>query len=324
MGVAGNPAVYRIAGGSPIYVSSWGAVGGGRPVTWMSQSQFDSLPSYPADGTFLNGSGGTVYRVAGGAPIGVSDWSTVGGPQSYTTVDQFSIDHPELPISHLRQFPADGTLISTSGDGRVYTIAGGAPLYVSSWDSIGGARPAVGVDRWAVENPSNPAAHLRRFPQDSTYLASSSGAVYIVAGGAPMFLSNWNHVGGAHPYTRVDQWAIDTTSGPFAHLRNYPANGTFLNSTTGHVYRIAGGAPFALSAWSLFGGMRHYTTVDEWDFRHRRSPAAHLRVTPADGTIVKGLPSRRYWAFHRGHRSRTNSRSRATTVDDFGIKHFSP
>ena len=62
--------VYRIAGGAPIYVSNWNVYGGPQPTTALSSAQWSALPQYPADGTFVTGSGtGFVYRFAGGAPI---------------------------------------------------------------------------------------------------------------------------------------------------------------------------------------------------------------------------------------------------------------
>ena len=66
--------------------------------------------------------------------------------------------------------PADGTLISTVQDGRVYRIAGGASLYVSTWSAVGGPQPTVAVDQWDVDNTSNPAAHLLGYPADGTLI----------------------------------------------------------------------------------------------------------------------------------------------------------
>jgi hypothetical protein len=74
-------------------------------------------------------------------------WSA--GPQPVTTISQQQFES-------LRPYPADGTLISTTNDGRVYEIAGGAPLYVSNWSAIGGARSVVAVDGWDVANVGNP------------------------------------------------------------------------------------------------------------------------------------------------------------------------
>ena len=41
----------------------------------------------------------------------------------------------------------DGTFVQVNETGQVYRIAGGAPLYVSTWSAFGGAQPAA-LQRW--------------------------------------------------------------------------------------------------------------------------------------------------------------------------------
>jgi hypothetical protein len=151
--VSYNGDVFRIAGGAPIYVSSWGHVGGDPGnVRALSASEFSALRTFPADGTLVVGLApgdpdhGSVYRVAGGAPIYVSNWDHIGGnPGTTVGVDLFAIKNAGGGgvLNHLSYRPADGTLISgwAPGDpdhGSVYRVAGGAPIYVSNWDHIGG------------------------------------------------------------------------------------------------------------------------------------------------------------------------------------------
>lgn len=375
----GDGRVYRVAGGSPIYVSSWAAVGGPKPVTPVSQGQLDAMRPYPADGTLLGASDGRVYIVAGGAPlylsdwsqiggpkpsVGIdawavqnagnpyahlrpvpmdgttlgassgrvyivaggaplylSDWSQIGGPRPSVAVDKWAVENTDNPAAHMNTYPADGTTLGAS-DGRVYVVAGGAPTYVSNWDAIGGPRPSVAVDKWAVENPENPHAHLRRYPADGTVLAASGGGVFIVAGGAPLYLSNWAAIGGPKPYTAVDEWAIQNPEDPHAHLRRYPADGTFLRASDGAVYKVAGGAPFWVSDWARVGGPQPFTSMDVWDIQHRDHPLAHLRVAPADGTVVRGIPSKALWSWSGGMRAPGSSPVGAVTVDDAGVGVF--
>jgi hypothetical protein len=59
-----------------------------------------------------------------------------------------------------------------------------------------------------------------------------------------------------------------------------------------------------------------YVTVDQWDLDNISNPAAHLRAAPADGTVVKGLPSQTYWAFRSGYRPPTGPNPIAVGVDD--------
>ena len=173
------------------------------------------------DGTFVSNSG-FVYRIAGGAPIYVSSWNAVGGPQPTTALSN-------AQFAALPQYPADGSLISSTATGMVYEIAGGAPLYVSNWNAIGGARPSVGVDQAAIDNADGgtPWNHLHRYPADGSLISSTAtGMVYEIAGGAPLYVSNWNAIGGARPSVGVDQAAIDNADGgtPWNHLHRYPAD----------------------------------------------------------------------------------------------------
>ena len=74
-------AIFRIAGGAPVYVSNWAAIGGPQPSRALDSTDWAELNQYPADGTFVITAAGTVFRFAGGAPIYVSNWAAVGGPQ---------------------------------------------------------------------------------------------------------------------------------------------------------------------------------------------------------------------------------------------------
>lgn len=92
--ISGVPAVFRIAGGAPLAVTDWAVVGGQQPVATLSQSQFDSLPDRPAEGTFLqSGNTGRVWRVVKGVATYVPDWAPYGGPQPSIVVDQAALDN---------------------------------------------------------------------------------------------------------------------------------------------------------------------------------------------------------------------------------------
>jgi len=204
---AGN--VYRIAGGAPIYVSSWDRFGGSQPAQTLSDAQFSALRTYPADGTFVNGlPSGRVFRFAGGAPEYVSTWNSFGGSQPTIPVDDYALDNPDgsVPLNHIRRFPADGTFISNTADGRVYRVAGGAPLYVSTWDHVGGAQATTALDPYEFSNYQ----HLRSAPADMFLRGLPSGRVFrVVASGHPYYVESWEPYGGAQPFLDVDDWAID-------------------------------------------------------------------------------------------------------------------
>jgi hypothetical protein len=208
----------------------------------------------------------------------------------------------------------DGTFVQVEGVQGVYRIAGGAPLWIndptlyasSTIETISGAQFAA----------------LPQVPADGTFLGTPGGAYYRVAGGAPLAVSDWSVFGGVKPYVTIDQWDIDNITDPLAHLRPVPINGTFLTTTTGQIYRVAGGAPFRISRWSVFHHVLPSVTVDQWDIDNTANPAAHLLPRPVDGTVVLALPSHWYWSFAGGWRRLGGPSSQAVTVDDSGVGVF--
>ena len=216
----------------------------------------------------------------------------------------------------------DGTFVQVAGSQAIYEIAGGAPLYVSPqyWETLAAQSPTTVAALSPTTISQQQFALLRPVPADGTLLEDSTGAVYRVAGGAPLLVSEPS-LFSTQP-VRIDQWDIANAGQPAAHLNLVPANGTFLTTTTGGVYRIAGGAPFAIGSWAVFGGVRPSVSVDQWDLANVSSPAAHLDAKPRDGTVVEGLPSRSYWVFAGGRRRLTSASLAAVQVDDVGLAAY--
>jgi hypothetical protein len=151
---------------------------------------------------------------------------------------------------------------------------------------------------------------------DGTFVQEAGSTdVYRVAGGAPLLVTSWSPYGGPQPVTTL-------SAAQFAQLRPHPADGTFVQTTTEMNYRFAGGAPFAVSSWSVFGGVQPYVVVDEWNIANAGSPQSHVAVTPADGTLVQGLPSHSYWAFCSGQAASVPANAKAVEVDDAGLAAF--
>ncbi len=164
--------VFRMAGGAPLYVSSWATYGGEQPLITLSDARWAALPQYPADGTYLLGKpSGQVFKVLGGAPVYVSNWATFGGEQPTVAVGDDVMRNAGTTDAakrwtHLRYHPADGTLLAAQPSGQVFRIAGGAPNYVPTWESIGGWQPTqtIGEDAIAkagTADPTSPWSHLR-------------------------------------------------------------------------------------------------------------------------------------------------------------------
>ncbi|MCY7373635.1 MAG: DUF1906 domain-containing protein [Spirochaetaceae bacterium] len=124
--VAGHTDLYRIAGGAPVFVSSWESVNQGpQPVQTLSQTQFDSLPDRPEDGTFLTGgASGAIYRVSGGIASHVPSWTPYGGPQPTTTVDQAALDNAGTG-GVWNQLSSGTPTVSTTGPTTLGSIASG-------------------------------------------------------------------------------------------------------------------------------------------------------------------------------------------------------
>ncbi len=154
-----------------------------------------------------------------------------------------------------------------------------------------------------------------QFPDGTFVQVADVPAVYRIAGGAPLLVSSWDAFGGPQPVTVISQSQLDA-------LNPVPANGTFLVTNTGNIFRVAGGAPIAVSSWSVFGAPQPAVAIDQWDIDNIADPAAHLRAAPADGTLVEGIPSATYWQFAGGNRSSTTPTASAIAVDDAGLAPF--
>jgi hypothetical protein len=170
-----------------------------------------------SDGTFVSvNENGQVYRIVGGAPLYVSTWSAFGGSQ------------PTVPVSlaqlnAMLQVPADGTFVVAAQRGEVYRIAGGAPLYVSTWSAFGGQQPTVSVDAADLDNAGAGGIwnHLRYTPADGTFLVGAqTGRVYRTSAGFAYYVSSWSQVGGQQPTLSVDQADMDNAGagGVWNHL----------------------------------------------------------------------------------------------------------
>jgi hypothetical protein len=197
----------------------------------------------------------------------------------------------------------------------VYRIAGDAPLLVSDWQAVGGEQPVTVITQAQFEG-------LNLVPSDGTFVQTSTGAIYRIAGGAPLFVSDWSVYGGPQPAVQIDEWDIDNVTSPYAHLNPVPASGTFLQTTTGQLYRVAGGAPIAISSWSVYGAPQPAVVIDPWDIANVGNPMSHLNASPSDGTLVEGIPSQSYWSFAGGARVPTLINPAAVTLDDAGLGAF--
>jgi hypothetical protein len=216
--VESNGAVYRIAGGAPLHIGSWKAVGGPKKVEFISERQFEDLALWPKDGTFVTASDGRSYRFVGGAPLYISTWKPFGRPMLGVRIDAAAIAHaggggdwsavndvpvdfdPYLMDDFLEQ-EGKGTLtlgmdpklyVRGAQSHRIYKIVGGAPLYISDWATVGGPKPTVTIDQAAIDRAGRPGPwrFLQKYPEGIRFLRGQTGQVFTVAGGAIIYVSN--------------------------------------------------------------------------------------------------------------------------------------
>jgi surface antigen len=117
-------------------------------------------------------------------------------------------------------------------------------------------------------------------PSNGTYV-TYLGNNYVIAGGAPEYISNWSVVGGVQTTEALSatQWA---------QLAPDPANDTFV-CAEGSIYVIVGGAPEYVSSWTAVGGEQPCVTIDPADVTNAgtASPWNHLNAYPTNGSFLK-------------------------------------
>lgn len=125
----------------------------------------------------------------------------------------------------------DGLFVTNKNDGRVYRIAGGAPLYVSTWDAFGGPQPTSTVDNAYINA-------LAPWPRDMFLRGTRTGRVFRVVSGHRYHVTSSDPYGGPQPYVDVDDWALDHCD----HLRCEPFGHVDLVSGVHGGVRVAGWA----------------------------------------------------------------------------------
>jgi V8-like Glu-specific endopeptidase len=195
----------------------------------LAELIYVSLQPVARNGTFVrNVKTGRFYRMAGGAPLDMRSWAPFGGRKKFHNV------LPTYLTKRLRKFPADGTFIRAAQTGRVYRVALGAPIYVGGWPSVGGEKPTVLVDNYAVARHK----HLRMFAGTGFIRGYASGKVYRVVDGHPYWIHSWDPWGGQKRYTDLDQVSIDACD----HLRCGPFGGIGAVKVRTRTIRLTGWA----------------------------------------------------------------------------------
>ena len=138
---------YVVAGSAPVFVPDPDEVG-----VRVEQAALEQiLNDKPADGTIVKTDEGERYVFAGGAPIHVTQewWKALRPKPTPVTVAQEALDQAGglNEWSHVRNVPADGTLLKVGAD--VYRVEGGVP--VPDYGVRG-----VPIDQAAIDNAGEP------------------------------------------------------------------------------------------------------------------------------------------------------------------------
>ena len=208
----------------------------------------------------------------------------------------------QASFDSLRPVPADGTFVIGAQRGEVYRIAGGAPVYVSTWTAFEGSQPTMTIDQAAIDNAGAGGVwnHLNHRPADGTFIVGAQrGEVYRFAGGAPLYVSTWSPFAGPQPTVVVDQAVLDGSvgaSGPLSHTRLTPADGTFLTGEpSGRVFRVTSGIAAWVSSWAVLGGPKPTVEVNDADLDHAGGevPWQHLSGATSEWIMnASSVPNR--------------------------------
>jgi hypothetical protein len=277
---------FRMVGGATLYLASWAPFGGPQPSVALTKGQWLATNQYPADGTFVQtAQTHAVYRFVAGAPLYVSTFRAFRTPpRSVVAIDRVVLDHAggNFPYDSVASAPLDwdGTnggdpvFVQGGQTGRVYKLTGGAPTHVSQWRNFGGPKPVTVVDQKAIDLAGGTGhwRYLRRYPMDGwTVRAAPSGEIYVLAGGAPLYVSTTALLDGLRP-AAIDAATVARTrlsDPPYGNLRHRPADGTFLRTVQGgRVYRMQDGHPVYVSSWTPYGGIQPYVDIDEAAVQH--------------------------------------------------------
>jgi surface antigen len=198
------------------YSSRWRVPVGDR--NWPSNfihfkdQAFQPTPS----GTFVQvRETGAIFRLVGRTPTRVVNTTGLG------TVSPYLISSTSLAT--LPAAIAEGTFVQGSLRGDIYRITGGAPLYVRSWASVGGAQPYVRIDQKAIDSAGTGGDYnrMRKVPVDGQVLRDlSTGKTYVVKAGIALQITNWGQVGGYRTPAPVEPYSIRYAGAPpqYIHL----------------------------------------------------------------------------------------------------------
>jgi hypothetical protein len=304
--------VYRVVGGAPLHIGLCYRVVELNECSPMDPADPAGLRQYPVDGARTRDyQTGGIFIFAGGAPLWRGDCSTV-TCEPWVVVDSNAMADPV----HTRELPTDGTVVRNITDGGTYRFAGGAPLLVRC--DLECPNPPL-VDNKTFAELGYPGARntMRQYPiLGTTVLNTDTNTYYRFVGGSPLPLSSCDGCAAVRVDNRTFE-LLGTGTPSMPHMIASPGDFYFL-TTGAATYRIAGGAAVQLTDCAPLGGCEGAVPVDAGTIASLGG--GRLLATPRDGTVLRGLPSKRTWEMVGGKRRETFiARLDAIDVDDGAI-----
>jgi hypothetical protein len=303
--VIASNGTYRFAGGAPLQISrcSYGP-GCGAQIQVDAASLTDTahVRAMPPDGTVIrNFDDGGFYRFAGGAPLLVRCDIGAGcvNPPLYDNGTFQRLGTPTPATPHMRQYPANGTVVYNADDNAHYRFAGNALMPIAP---VTGAKQIID-SRTIVTNGTALAAlpHIAPAPADTTFL-NAAGTFYRVAGGAAVHIVSCVPLSACPGAVAVDPGTISGHAG--GRLLAVPKDGTLLRGLPSN------------TLWEIVGGARRQSfvnapgiTIDDGGISEIPLPAAPAPViqpTPAAPAFAPIISST-YSVSRKGTRFRSLS-----------------
>jgi hypothetical protein len=203
-----------------------------------------------------------------------------------------------------------GSFIKVTGADPIYVVVGGAAIHVDSCAPLGGC-PGVQMIPSLAGYAAVPANGSFVRVQDGP----SAGFIGTVVGGAVIHVDSCAPLNGCPGVVGLDSGGAAAYMG--AHP--LPANGSFVRIAdgvnAGLIRRAAGGAFLPVTDCAPLGGCLGPVSVDSGGF------AAYMAAhpVPADGTLLRGLPSQSVWVVLGGQREPAGDNPAAVAVDDASL-----
>jgi len=203
-----------------------------------------------------------------------------------------------------------GSFVQVLGSPAIYAVIGGAAVRVDSCAPLGGC---AGLQRIAS------LAGYAKVPANGSFVriqnGPAAGFIGVLIGGSVIHVDSCVPLNGCAGLVGLD------SGGAAAYLAAHltPANGSFVRVADGPeaglFARAAGGDLIGLTDCAPLAGCPGAVALDAGGF----ADFSQLHPTPADGTLLLGLPSQTTWLVLAGQREPAAPNPAAVSVNDASL-----